>query len=201
MAWSYFMNMEKLSLMIANEHLKQMTNDNFIDDIFLDEEKLINNLKNGFVIITQLNCYIESFLNTIINTCIEYKGKDLYKCNVSVKMDVIFMYYQKDWTSIKEGRLWKIYDKTRKVRNEMMHYKKTYIGDGSGIPEFELGGEKVSQFFTKDNMEKLIFEHISLAKEIASKLGLKINHNVDVFRCDGVDQLVNYVYDDRLQNY
>lgn len=79
MAFEYFMNMERISIDIAKEHLEKMTNDNMEDDVFLDEDKLKNNIKNGFIIITQLITFIESYLNTILNTCVEYSGKDFLK--------------------------------------------------------------------------------------------------------------------------
>ena len=67
MSFGYFMNMEKLSLRIVEKHLPYMTDNNYEDDCFLNIEELINNIENGFVIITQLSCYFESFLNTVIN--------------------------------------------------------------------------------------------------------------------------------------
>ena len=59
MAFGYFMNMEKLSLTIAEKHISYMTENNYEDDCFLNIEKLINNIESGFVVITQLSCYFE----------------------------------------------------------------------------------------------------------------------------------------------
>ena len=39
MAFGYYMNMERMTLDIAREHLNYMTNDNMLDDVFLDEIK------------------------------------------------------------------------------------------------------------------------------------------------------------------
>lgn len=61
MAFDFFMNMEKLSLTIAEKHVLYMTNDNYMDSCFLDTEKLVNNLENGFVVITQLSCFLKVF--------------------------------------------------------------------------------------------------------------------------------------------
>lgn len=196
MAFGYFMNMEKLSLSVAEKHISNMTNDNHRDAIFLDIEKLIHNMENGFVVITQLSCFFESFLNTIINSCINYQGESLLKCSIEEKLDLIFMHYQKDWLIVRSQHPWEIYRKTTKVRNEMIHFKKTYIGDGSGIPDFKLGGERVAGFFTKNNMEKVYAGYVALAEVIAYTLGLKIFKEIDVFECDGRDGLVNYVYDE-----
>jgi hypothetical protein len=195
MAFGYFMNMEKLSLTIAKKHIIQMTDDNFEDDIFLDKEKIISNIENGFVVITQLSSYFEGYLNTIISSCINYNGEALLKCSIEEKIDIIFMHYQKDWSLIKGQHSWEIYKKVTKVRNEMIHFKKTYIGDGTGIPDFKLGGEVVSLFFTKSYMNIILSEYIKLGDKIASVLGLKIFHDINIFECDGRDGLVNYVYD------
>mgnify|MGYP004503363081 FL=1 len=77
----------------------------------------------------------------------------------------------------------------------MIHFKRTYIGDGTGIPDFEIGGQKVSEFFTQPNMKLLTEKHIELAKLIADALELSIYEEGNIFGCDGRDGLVNYVYD------
>ena len=82
MAFGNFMNMEKLSLTIAENHIAQMTDGTYdADDCSLDMERLTGNIENGFVAITQLSCYFESFLNTIISTCMHYDGEVLLKCS------------------------------------------------------------------------------------------------------------------------
>lgn len=200
MAWGYYMNMEKLSLTIVNDHIENMTNNNYISgDCFLDNDTVINNLKNGFVIITQLSCFFESYLNTIINACMNYEGEVLLKCSVEEKLDLIFMHYKKSWHEIKAYNPWSIYRKATKVRNEMIHFKKTYIGHGGGIPDFKLGGESVATYFVKESMKSVTKGYIDLAKLIADSLGLKLFGDIDIFECDGRDGLVNYVYcDDEL---
>ena len=194
MAFGYYMNMEKLSLEIAKKHISQMTNDNYLDDTFLDMDKMKNNLENGFVVITQMSCFFESFLNTIINACMHYNGDTLLKCSVSEKIDIIFMHYKKDWKEISGQHPWGIFRMTTKVRNEMIHFKKTFVGFGSYLPDFELGGRNVSSFFTKQSMEKIYQGHIELAQLIAQELGLSIFENIGIFEGDGRDGLVNYVY-------
>lgn len=200
MAFGNFMNMEKLTLEIIDEHISGMTDENYEIETFLSIDKLTNNMKNGFVIITQLSCFIESFLNTIINSCMNYNGDSLLKCNIEEKIDLIFLYYKKEWNRIKGQNPWSVYKKTTKVRNEMIHFKRTYIGDGTGIPDFEIGGQNVSQFFTQANMMLLTEQHIKLAKLIAEELGLSIYEEGNIFECDGRDGLVNYVYDKNMIN-
>lgn len=200
MAFGYFMNMEKLSFMIAEKHIENMTDNNYYegDDIFLDPDKLINNIANGFVVITQLSCFFESFLNTIINACMNYNGDVLLKCSQEEKLDLIFMHYQKDLTVVKSQNPWAVHQRVTKVRNEMIHYKKTDIGIGSGIPNFQLGKQWVAEFFIKENMEKTKAEYIKLTDLIAATLGLKVFKEIGIFECDGRDGLVNYVYDEEI---
>lgn len=195
MAFGFFMNMEKLAINISRDHVANMTNDNMSDGFFFDEEKLMNNIKNGFVVITQLNTFLESFLNTILNNCMEYDGDVLYKCSVEEKLDIIFMYYKMNWSKIKGQHPWGVYRKTTKVRNEMIHFKKTYIGDGSEIPNFDIAGISINEFFTKNIMDDAIQQYIKLGNLIAGELGLNICHDISVFECDARDELVNYVYD------
>lgn len=200
MAFGYFMNMEKLSLRIVDNHLLYMTDNNYGDDVFLKMDELTNNIENGFVIITQLSCFFESFLNTIINACIDYNGELLLKCSIEEKIDLIFMHYKKDWDVVKGQNPWSIYKKTTRVRNEMIHFKKTYIGDGSGIPNFKLGGQWVADFFTKKNMAEMRNGYLRLTELIVASLGLCISKDIDIFECDGRDELVNYVYDEKTIN-
>ena len=174
MAVGYYMNMEKLSLGIAEKHKDNMTDNNYDNNNFISEEFFINNIENGFVVITQLNCYIESFLNTIMNGCMNYSGEKLLKCSVEEKIEMIFMYYQKNCSEVKSRHSWEIYRNTTKVRNEMVHYKKTFINDGMGIPNFKLGNQDVAVFFTKSNITNLIKGYQELSSDIAKALGLCI---------------------------
>lgn len=115
MSFGNFMNMEKLTLEIIDEHISYMTDNNYEFETFLSIDKLTNNMKNGFVIITQLSCFIESFLNTIINSCMDYNGESLLKCNIEEKMDLVFLYYKKKWSNIKGQNPWAIYKKLQEL--------------------------------------------------------------------------------------
>lgn len=194
MAFSYFFNMEKLSLSIAQEHIQGMTEDmNYIDNFF-DDDKLINNLKNGFVELTMLNSFIESFVNTIIDSCMKYDGEVLLKCSIDEKIEIIFMYYGKDFRVLKSKDAWGTYKSASKVRNELIHFKKSYIGDGTGTPDFMIGKQRISDFFIRSKLEKIYEKYIELTDLIANMIGLKIYKEIGVFGCDGKDGLVNYVF-------
>ena len=198
MAVSFYMNMERISLDIDNEHLNYMLNDNIcenVDETIIDLEKMKTNIKNGFIIITQLNVFVESFLNTILNNCIKYDSKSLLKSSVEEKIEIIFIYYRKDVTYIKSNNYWRVFKEITKMRNEMIHFKGANINDGLYISDFSIGNICVKNFFTKEHMKYLIEQVILLGELIASHLDLKIFKDVNVFECDGRDGLVNYVYD------
>lgn len=196
MAFGYYFNMEKLSITIAEKHLKNMTNDNYANEESLCYKKLINNMENGFVIITQLNCFFESFINTIVNICMGCSSDEFLKSNINKKIDEISSFYKKDFSNIKNKPFWETYRTTTKVRNEMIHYKKQYVGHSGEIPNFEIGKQQIGEFFTKKTMEKIMSDYQQLAKAIADTVGLKIFDKIDVIECDGRDGLVNYVYCD-----
>ena len=44
---------------------------------------------------------------------------------------------------------WECFRKILKVRNEMVHYKISSIGMGTGIPNFQFAGIEAKVFFTK----------------------------------------------------
>ena len=197
MAFDYYMNMEKLVLKVAQTHIDWMFDSNIDPDDppFLLEDIFLHNLENGFVAITQMSCFIESFLNTIMNSCMHCEDEALLKCTINEKISMIFLYYRKSFAGIKSTHCWEAFRKVTKVRNEMIHFKKTYLGVAGELPDFSLAGERVSEFFTKGNMQKLMDKHIELAKAIATELGLCIFDDVEVFHCDGMSLFVNYVYD------
>ncbi|NMB32725.1 MAG: hypothetical protein GX992_00575 [Clostridium sp.] len=194
MAFTFYMSMEKLSLKIANEFSLQMTNDNFADDLFLDLEKTLNNIQNGFIVITQLNCFLESFLNTIILSCMEYDGNELLTRNIKTKMEIIFFWFGQKTSLIIGTHLWQTHKTITKVRNAMIHFKKSYIGEGGDIPDFCIANEKVSSFFTRMNMVSAIEHYKKLACEIATILGLKIFEDIEILGGDGTDDILTYVY-------
>lgn len=84
-----------------------------------------------------------------------------------------FMHYKKDWKEISGQHPWEIFRMTTKVRNEMIHFKKTFVGFGSYLPDFKLGGKMFLHFY-KTEYGKIYQGHIELAQLIAQELGLSI---------------------------
>jgi hypothetical protein len=198
MAQGHYLNMEKLSLKIAEEHATIMTNSNLRDecDSFTDTNYLENNIKNGYVVITMLCSFIESFLNTILRDCIECEEELLKSTSIINKYDLIYLYYHKDIKLLKSNDCFGKFKTVNKLRNEMIHYKNNYIGLGTGVPTHaEIKSIKIIEFFKKDNMLNLISSVTALADLIATQLELSICKEIDIFACDGRDGLVSYIYD------
>ena len=103
MSFGYYMNMERLSLEIAKEHVEMMEENIQDSQIceFIDIDKMITNIKNGFVVITQLVTFIESFLNTIITTCMIEKNELFLKMSIDEKVEIICLYYRVKSSKIK----------------------------------------------------------------------------------------------------
>lgn len=200
MSFGYFFNMEILSLEIAKSHTQQMTNDNTFDDIFLDEKKLVNNIKNGFIALTQLTTFFESFLNTILKKCLKYDNECLLKCSIEEKIEIIFMYYQKDFSIIKSQNVWYSYKTATKVRNSLIHFKKSELGNGTGVPKFKITNQNVEIFFTRKNLEIVTENVIQLANSIAHELELEISADISIFECDGKGDPVNYIHEKLQRN-
>lgn len=62
MAVNNYLDIEPLSLEIADEMTEKMTDSNSFDGVIL-EEKLTHNIKYGFIVITHLMTFFEGFLN------------------------------------------------------------------------------------------------------------------------------------------
>lgn len=198
MAWNYYFNMEVLALEVAEQHIQNMTEDNYymIDDYVKDikEEALYNNIKNGFVVITQLNCYVESFLNTIIDRCKEY-DESLMGKSIEDKLVVLFLERKEILAAIKKKHHYEEYNTSRKLRNQMIHYKKALIGEGTLFPDFKLAGMFLPEYFVKSKMQEVHKCHVLFCEDIAKGLGLQIYPDIKVFEVEARDGLTSYVFD------
>ena len=194
MSCGCYMNMEIIALDIAKEHISKME-DNILDDEckeFLDLKKLENNIKNGFVAITQFKVFIESLLNTIINLKSEVVSLDID--NIFEKMKYVCSIYDKDYVIIVKTKLWKNFREINTLRNNMIHYKNSFIYDGTAIYDFEIGTVKVKDYFTKSNFENLYTSVIKLGNLIAKTLNLTVRNHISVFECDGKDGVIGYIH-------
>ena len=155
MARCFYLNMEQLSIQVAREQAALMTDSNRFDDerlyIFIDETKFIPNIKRGMIVITMLTCYIESFLNSIISSCLNYEGDTLLKLSMEEKMDVIFLSDPELLKSIKSRNEYRVYKKTNQIRNELIHFKKSWISDGSGLMSVTIKKHNLESYFKNTN--------------------------------------------------
>ena len=200
MSFGYYRNMEGLSLEISKEHVELMEENIQDSQIceFIDTDKMITNIKNGFVVITQLMTFIESFLNTIITTCMIEKNELFLKMSIDEKVEIICLYYRVKSSKIKGFHCWEALKKMTKIRNELIHYKNSFICEGVAISDYSIANESVKKYFSKSNMQKIMEQIVKLASHIAKVLGLRINKNVNIIECDARDGLVSYVFDEKI---
>ena len=200
MSFGYYMNMERLSLEIAKEHVELMEENIQDSQIceFIDTDKMITNIKNGFVVITQLMTFIESFLNTIITTCMIEKNELFLKMSIDEKVEIICLYYRVKSSKIKGFHCWEALKKMTKIRNELIHYKNSFICEGVAISDYSIANESVKKYFSKSNMQKIMEQIVKLASHIAKVLGLRINKNINIIECDARDGLIRYVFDEKI---
>lgn len=203
MTCSFNLNMEKISIEIAEENILMMedgllynnfSDDEFSGDEFLDDVKVINNIKYGFIIIVHIITFFESFLNTIINKCMIQSTDILLKMSIEEKIEVIYLYYNKDSKKVKSSHLWQNLKKVNKIRNELIHFKKGYIHEGVAIRDFSIADISVKDFFIKKNMEKSLIQILELTDYIAEELGLKIYKEVSVIATGDKDRIDSYVH-------
>lgn len=194
-----YLSMEKLSLESAREHIKKMTNENFdhygVDIKSINIEKFSNNIKNGYIVLTMLISFLESLLNSILIYCLQEYDESCLKKSIKKKIDYLAEKYEKDKTQITGGSLWEKHNTAVKVRNELIHYKQGKVGEGVFIPDFQIAGQYIGEFFTNDNMSNLYGDYQSLAQLIADTFDLKINTDVHILESQGRDSLNSYIYD------
>ena len=196
-----YMNLELLALEIADEHISQMV---------VDPEKdihnsgcyssLQDNIKHGWIATIMLYNYVESVTNTILRDCINYSDNKLMKCSIEEKLEIIYLYYKADISKLRE--IWEAYITITKVRNELVHYKSNYIGEGTGFPAF--GSKlfnKMIELFTFTKMKKIKQDIVIICNKIISDCGLELNQWVTLFASDGRDGLVSYIYDARTSDF
>ena len=164
---------------------------------FLDMDKVTYNIKHGFIAITQLIIFLESFFNTIINKCMLKNNELLLKMNINEKLEVICLYYKKEPCLIKSKNFWDTYLKLNRIRNELIHYKDSLINESSAIQDFKIGNISVKEIFIKSKMKKNYKHIIKLTEHIANILELKINKKINIIECDAKDSLTDYVYDQK----
>lgn len=189
--------MEVLSLSLAKEYANKMESKTYSIDHTgereINEKQFIDNIKYGTIVVTQLCCYVESFLNSVLDLCIQYNGDHLKKCSVDEKLDIIFLYYKKNFFNIRSKHTYETYKKVVTIRNNLIHFKKPFICYSGNTPDIPINKISLSEFFSKDKMIECCKNTETFCKEIAKELGLTINSNTNIIACDEAAGPSNYV--------
>jgi hypothetical protein len=191
MAFHYYINMEMLALDIANESINRMTDSNILYDENgnveeSDWDAFQNNFKNGWIVVSMMNNYIECIINTILRDCVCYNGEKLLKASMEEKLEILYMYYKTDITVIKSEHYWGELKKLIKIRNELTHFKNNYIGISGSVPlSWNKPLDEVGDYFTSIKIKKVKNKIITLANKIVSDLGLAINTNAGLLYGEG----------------
>jgi len=198
------MNLEPLALEIADEHISKMTDSNvcnlfegqpFDEYISLDNEAFHNNLKNGWIAVLVLSNYIESVVNTILRDCVYYKGENLLKANLDDKLEILYLYYRMDISALKEKH-WEYYRKIIRLRNELVHYKCNFVGEGMDIPlKWKEPFGDIGDIFTFSTMKKMKEEIIKFCEKLISDFDLAIHPEPELLATKARDGLASYIYD------
>ena len=217
MSFSFFINMEPLLISIAEDNISKMW-ENMNDDIvlgFLDHSKIEDNFRYGFIAITAIVNYVESFLNTIIRDCIYSKnsiGSKLYtgnkesididdrdkklKENIAKKIDFICDYYKVKRSLIKGSKEFSGFSELNKIRNNLVHYKIKWECEGSSISDFVyLKNKTFKNFFQKESLSNELKNAKELCEKIATSSKLTMNKSAQFIECSGRDGLTSCVFD------
>ena len=203
MAATWYMNLEVLALEIVDECLVKMTQTNTIydDDAELDimpEELFHNNLKQGCIIVSMLNNYVESMVNTIFRECVGYCGERLMRLNIEEKIELLYMHYKADISEIQKLHFWESFQRLKKIRNELTHYKNNYIGAvgfGYGVlQQFPKPLNGIGEYFTASEMQRAKNNIVALIARIATDFGLQVNTQVQLFSSPEHEQWTS-IYD------
>ena len=210
MAFSIFLNFEKLALEIVENEIAQMTNDTLYEGGELDEvddDKFARNLRHGSIAVVFIANLYETTLNTILGRQLNCTEKEIFKTSHEVKLQLICTMFQVDISEIKSDNSYSYLRSVERLRNDITHYKSNMITEGHYItPEntIPMGTSKVplATQFTKDYMEKHYTEVVKLLELICRKCGLVLYRECAVIDCDGRDSACEFVltqeaYDDR----
>lgn len=197
MAWNWYLNMEPLSLEIAREHAEQMSDSNFLQgyldvdetEPIPDDETFLKNLKLGFVAITMASCFFESSLNTFLREKLEYspEGKVIHG-NEDLKIEILFNNNPSALEAIRGSHYWRNWQRLKRVRNELIHYKNNspeFMSSWPLIDKWEIGSQPIGYFFIKSNILELIDDVEKVVYQIASDIDLTVSPYPITFGADG----------------
>ncbi|MBQ8984788.1 hypothetical protein IJ098_02960 [Candidatus Saccharibacteria bacterium] len=164
---------------------------------YLDNKKIEENLKHGFLALTAITDFVESFLNTVLRDCINSKeSRGKLKESITGKIDYICGYYNIQKGAIKGGQKFAMFRKANNIRDELIHYKINWSSEGIGIMDFNIPeNETFKNYFTRSSFEKVFESAIGLCNDITCEAGLYINKSASIIECAARDGLTSYVFD------
>lgn len=202
MAFGIFLNFEKVSIEIIEEHIAKMTNNNVIhyepDFDALEEESFIKNLKNGAVAIVFIQNLFETSLNTILRRRADISEADILKSSISVKLQILSLIYGFELSAIKSDHSYAIYREIEKVRNDITHFKSNILCEATAIPadvKIDLGTSKktLASIFTQDYVSEGYAQVKKLIKLICVNCGLYVYDDVQIIDYDGRDDICEFI--------
>lgn len=202
MAFSIFLNFERLSMKIIEAEITQMTDDNVvgaggeIDEV--DNQKFENNLYHGSIAITFITNLYETALNTILNRRLDCSESEILKLGHEGKLRIICAMCKAELTSIKGDNSYGIIRDAVKLRNDITHYKDNMIAEGHFInirTSFPMGSAKtpVASLFTKSYMQKCYDGTIKFLELLCKKCGYVLCLDCEVIDCDGRDDTCEFI--------
>jgi len=201
MAYSYYLNYEKVATEIIEQQLECLTDNNVVHDEkydfdVIDEKSFYKNLKAGSIALMFINILFETTLNTILrrkNLLEENKDKSVDK-----KLETIGEVYKLDLKAIKSGDQYCVYQNARKIRDDITHFKWNELGASFLIHShirLNLGKKReyLADIFTKKYIQKSYRGVLDLIELICSQCGLAVNKEVQIIDCDGRTGAYEYI--------
>ena len=168
MSFQHYFNMERLALNVAEKAIGDLPDKREYDDgIPIVDDTAMQALEKGSIAIIMLNIFIESYINDILNNCIEEKTDGFLKCNLTEKLELIYLYYRKDISELRKTYGWQVFKESQKIRNGIVHFKKSEMGYSGYTPDLFIEKSSLNELFLKEPMKKYMDEIIGFAKRIA----------------------------------
>ncbi len=203
MAFSIFLNFEKLSTKIIEDAIANMNDDNILyyenaptDEI--NEVVFLKNLYHGSIAATFIVNLYETALNTIITRRLECTELDIIKTSHNVKLQLICTIFHTDFSEIKRDNSYSNVQSVIKLRNDITHFKYNEVEEGHYITKdttIPMGTtkESLANMFTKTHMEKCYQGVIAFLELLCEKCELVLNKDCQIIDCDGRDLLCEYI--------
>jgi len=202
MAFSIFLNFEKLSQKIIENEIGLMTDDNQIqesDDLYVVNEDIFeNNLYHGSIVATFIVNLYETTLNTILGRRLGFSETEIFKCSHNVKLQLICSMYNVELESIKSNNSYSVLQSIVKLRNDITHYKSNEVAVGHFISvdtKIAKGTSKesLSKMFTKTYMSNCYNQVLNFLELLCYKCGLVLCKECQIIDCDGRDAACEFV--------